>query len=266
MRKLILSMLIATMAISISCQKDNNADSIENAKKVTITANIVGDNTTRVSLTPETEDGKTTVKVAWKESGEKIKVLWLAPPYSSFTPTILTQISGTNQFTGDAVEDAMACVAGYGYDDNSDVFDYDISEQDGTLNERYVLMESDGVMLDTDEPITFNFHHTTAILKPKFTLNGESQNASISKIVLSGVSYACSQLTVENTGNKITITPNALEDIYIFLSHGTNFDGYSSGHTFDFVVTIGENEYTSTLTTPINIELGKFYTATLPLQ
>lgn len=249
MKRFFIYTLICSLTALMGCDKNDevmNDLATTNGKKVTVTANIQGDAATRVTLTPDnTDPTQPIVKVEWKESNEKFK----AYADGAAEPITFTQIDGTNRFEGTLNGTAPYTLY---YGDK----DYDLSTQNGTLNEECVLMQATA----TDFSTTIDFAHKTAILKPTFKVGDEDIDASITKIVMGGIKNP----TATTESGSITITPSALEDIYIFLPAFTNYEG---PHTFTFNVTAGGQDYEVTLTIPNgkSIEAGKFYTATIKL-
>lgn len=235
----------------MGCDKNDevmNDLATTNGKKVTVTANIQGDAATRVTLTPDTDESENPiVKVDWNESGETFN----AYADGAAEPITFTQIDGTNRFEGTLPETPAEYTLYYGDKD------YNLSTQNGTLNEAYVLMQATA----TDFSTTIDFEHKTAILKPTFEVgNAALATNTITKIVMGGIKNP----TATTESGSITVTPSALGDIYIFLPAFTNYEG---PHTFTFNVTAGGQDYEATLTIPNgkSIEAGKFYTATIKL-
>ena len=255
MKRFLIYTLICSLATLMSCNESDEVMNIlpeANGKKVTVTANIQGDAATRVALTPDTDaDSHPIVKVEWKESDETFK----AYADGVDEPILFTQTTDTedskNLFEGTLPETPAAEYTVY-----YGAKDYNLTAQNGTLNEAYVLMQA----TVSDFSSTIDFEHKTAILKPTFKVNSETINASITKIVMDGIKNP--KATTE-TGS-ITITPSALDDIYIFLP---TFESYEGPHTFTFFVNAGADYYEATLTIPDgkNIEAGKFYTAAIKL-
>ena len=252
-------MIVSLLAL-VGCQneelvKDNSTDN-GNGKKVTLTATIAGTADSRVVLSEETEYDEElkqdvpVIKVEWKESGETFKVHGSQSEWSEFKQT------QGNNFQGTLPEGAD--YAYYGYGEN---LSYNLSAQNGTLNESYVLMQAP--VTDSSSKITFE--HKTAILKVAFKMKeggGIISNNTISQIVMDNVHTGSdiNSITVSRTG----VSEEEKGNIYIFLPIGT--DNYS-GHTFNFTVTAGSNEYTGLLTIPTGMSIvgGNFYTATIKL-
>ena len=254
MKRFFIYTLICSLTALIGCDKNDevmNDLATTNGKKVTVTAHIQGDAATRVTLTPDnTDPTQPIVKVDWKASGETFKAYadGIAEPIV-FTQTADTEDSN-NLFEGTLPETPAPYTLYYGDKE------YDLSAQDGTLNEAYVLMQA-----TTDFSTTIDFAHKTAILKPTFEVDDAVlANNTITQIVVEGIKNP----TAETESGNITVTPSALGDIYIFLPAFTNYEG---PHTFTFNVTAGGQDYEATLTIPNgkSIEAGKFYTATIKL-
>lgn len=259
MKKLLYSISVCLMVALVGCE---SADITINAidaptKKVTITADIQGSDATRVVLTPESTDGKNTVKVEWKESDETFEVYGYNDKGYLVNLATFTQTTG-NEFEAEVNGEWHPSLACYGNHELVDgIITYDLSEQDGTLNEDYVIMAAG--LSDFDDHL--NFEHKTAILKPTFTLDGMDVDAKITNIVVHNT-YAHSTNEELNT---ITVTPTAADDIYIFLLRDRG--SYPAGHSFTFDVAIGEFSYNATLTIPANMSIvaGKYYTATIDI-
>ena len=254
MKKLVSATFLSFLMVCAGCQIVE-IESFDDAApaggmEVTVTATIDGAAQTRVTLTPDQNgEGKPIVKVDWKESGEHFYVS------ASGQNEMFTQVSG-NQFSGTLPESRWnRWSAYYGYNEDSS---YDLSEQDGTLNEDYILMSSSY----RGEPaeLRFDFGHETAILKPTFKIEDRAVNADVDKIQILNVIDVSSSVY----NGTITVTPEE-DDIYIFLPC---FPEISSGHTFIFDVLCGETSYYAQLTIPesMSIEAGKLYTATIRMS
>ena len=261
MKKIYFSTMIACLLAFVGCQNEelvNETTDTGKGKKVTLTAHIQGSADSRVALTPETSNGATTVKVDWRNDSnnpEKFKVHGTGsePVWTEFTQT------QGNNFAGTLPEGADYAYYGYTVSDNT--LSYDLSSQDGTLNEDCILMQAD--MSQNSSKITF--HHQTAILKPTFKVgDAYIYINNITKIVMRGVHAGSGK-------NSITVLRTSVPDeeknnIYIFLPIGTD---HYSGDTFKFTVTIADGEeYAATLTIPEDksIEAGMLYTAELSLD
>ena len=252
MKRFFIYTLICSLTALMGCDKNDevmNDLATTNGKKVTVTANIQGDAATRVTLTQNDADPtKPFVKVDWKASGETFE----AYADGAAEPIIFTQIDGTNRFEG-TLNGTAPYTLYYG------AKDYDLSTQDGTLNEAYVLMQATA----TDFSTTIDFEHKTAILKPTFIKVDDAvlANNTITQIVVEGIKKP----SAETESGSITVMPESpLGDIYIFLPA---FESYTADHTFTFIVTAGGQDYLATLTIPNgkSIEAGKFYTAAITI-
>lgn len=254
MKKFIFSTIICSLMAFVGCHnEDINIDN-NGAQKVVVTAKIEGSDATRVDLTDSTdEDGNPCVKVNWKTSGESF---WVRGDGSDANYYEFTQVEG-NYFEGTLPSDVNSIY--YAYYPQT----FDITEQDGTLNEEYVAMT--GYCNKGTNPLAFTFVHETFILKPTFTVNGENINSSITNILVENVAYPNS---TSLTQNSITVTPDAQEDLYIFISMLYDSDEYyPEGHEFVFWVTTADGTmYKASLTTPITLQRGKLYTATINLE
>lgn len=252
MKKLIFSTIICSLMAFAGCQNEDIHIESNNAQKVVVTANIEGSDATRVDLTSGTDsNGKPCVKVDWKASGESF---WVRADGNDTNFYKFTQISG-NRFEGTLPSDVYSIYYAY-YPQN-----YNISVQDGTLNDEYIVMT--GYCNKGTEPVAFTFKHETLILKPTFIIDGEYANSTIKDIVVDNV-------VAPNSANKqttINVTPTDLDELYIFISIPYSENNcYDAGHTFTFTVTTNDNEvYEAELTTPIKLNRGKLYTATIAL-
>ena len=255
MKRFFIYTLICSLTALMGCDKNDevmNDLATTNGKKVTVTANIQGDAATRVTLTPDnTDPTQPIVKVDWKASGETFN----AYAQGEETPIVFTQTDDTedsnNLFEGELPETPAEYTLYYGDKE------YNLSAQDGTLNEAYVLMQA----TVTDFSTTIDFAHKTAILKPTFEVgNAALATNTITQIVVEGIKNP----TATTESGSITVTPSALGDIYIFLPA---FESYTADHTFTFIVTADGQDYIATLTIPNgkSIEAGKFYTAAITI-
>ena len=195
MKKFLFCTIMASLFALTGCQKEelvNDNNTPGSGEKVILTANIQGAAQTRVTLTPVTENGTTIVKVAWNESGEKFKVYGLDEdgwPNSS-SLAWFTQKEGTNQFMGTlpSTNNGTYC-AFYGDDEGgSNVFEFFLDEQDGTLyqrDENYSTVLMGAEFSSFSEPITFK--QMTAILKPTFKVGNADIDNTITKIVMGNV-------------------------------------------------------------------------------
>ena len=275
MKKYIIALLslVAFVACSsydepIYDEPTNNDNNI--VEKVIAYANINGAGDTRVALTPGTNaEGNPIIKANWAESGEEFTVYNIddlnVPDSEAY---YFTQVSGnefttTNNFPTDSERGYLAL---YNCTRDGQGLDFDLSKQDGTLNPNYVIMT--GKALPSDN-LTFNFDHYTTILKPTFKFDRVDIDASIASIEVGNVLVANS--SDYSSPQTITVTPSAQEDIYIFIpkpSYALSTDyKYQKDHVFTFKVTTNEGfVFESELTLPIDIETGKFYTATINLN
>ena len=250
MKKIYFSTMIACLLAFVGCQNEelvNETTDTGNGKKVTLTANIAGATDSRVALTPTTdENGKPIVKVNWRDDSDNLEIFKVYNDQSECGE--FTQTQGNN-FEGTLPNGANR--AYYGYGENRS---YDLSAQDGTLNEDCILMQAD--MSQNSSKITFK--HQTAILRVDFQ---GVNNQDVTKIVMDNVHTGSSI-----NPNSITIEPASLGYFYIFLPI-VNEGGYGVGHTFNFTVTASDTEYTGSLTIPENMSIvaGKLYTAKLSI-
>ena len=206
MKKFLFATFMGALVALAGCQQDDELTGVENTlgKKVSVTANIKANAQSRVALDYVTgEDGGSTIKVEWKESGEEFKMY---DATDDTKVTTFTQTSG-KQFEGTLPSESGPYYAVYGDDAN-------LATQDGTLNENYVWMKSD-VMTDLTQSIEFN--HLTTVLMPNFIIDGKTVNAAITKIVMDGVPSSNGTITITPSQGDNTITPSQATDMFIFL-------------------------------------------------
>lgn len=275
MKRVLYSTLACLMVALVGCQSsddlvdpvmDGPIDTPATGKKVILTANIQGASDSRVALTPgEDANGRPIVKVDWKDSEESF-MIYGTNIDGNLVGSRFEQIEGyKNKFEGTELENCNQLLAFYGNHIlvSNSIISYDISEQDGTLNEDYVIMTA-GL---EDFTSNFNFAHKTAILKTTFKMDGQGVNDQISQVVVSDA-YASSSDKTPTNAITVTRTPGEggtyAEDIYIFLLRDR---GSYANHTFTFSVTINGVDYAADLTIPEgkDIEAGKFYTTTINL-
>ena len=257
MKKIYFSTMIACLLAFVGCQNEelvNETTDTGNGKKVTLTATIAGATDSRVALNEISSDGELNVgapviNVNWRNDSNNPEIFKVHGSQSQWTE--FTQTQGNN-FAGVLPEGADYAYYGYTVSDNT--ISYDLSGQDGTLNENYILMQAP--VTDSSSKITFE--HKTAILKVKF--NGVN-NQTVTKIVMDNVHTG-------SNNESITVTPTqaSLGYFYIFLPI-ENEGSYGVGHTFNFTVTASDTEYTGSLTIPENMSIvaGKLYTAKLSI-
>ena len=226
MKKYLFNIFVLVLATMVGCQKSEVEGVLEesnnSANKITVTADIANDGQTRVALTPDTDgEGKPIVKVDWRTSGvkEKFDVFSLL---ESSTPTIFEQIEG-NQFSGNNIfndnADYKIYVATYpsGVYSYTSTLIYDKSiftSQNGQLSEDKTLMLAYPSTLN--ENTKFSFIHSTALLMPKFRVQGATVNlspAEIQTITLKSMSIdgGTADFNIDCTGH------GAEDDIYVYL-------------------------------------------------
>lgn len=224
MKKYLFNIFVLVLATMVGCQKSEVEGVLEesnnSANKITVTADIANDGQTRVALTPDTDgEGKPIVKVDWRTSGvkEKFDVFSLL---ESSTPTIFEQIEG-NQFSGNNIfNDDEMYIATYpsGIYSLTSTFIYDkmiFTSQNGQLSEDKTLMVSD-IVYALNENTKFSFIHSTALLMPKFRVQGATVNlspAEIQTITLKSMSIdgGTADFNIDCTGH------GAEDDIYVYL-------------------------------------------------
>lgn len=186
MKKYLFSIFVMVLATMVGCQKSDVDGLLEesnnSANKITVTADIANDGQTRVALTPGTDnEGKPIVKVDWRTSGENEKFDVFGNNGSWVGPMQFVQIEGTNQFEG-SLPNNGACnsyMATYpiGAYRNAGLLVYDSSiftSQNGQLSEDKTLMLA--YLYTLNENTKFSFIHSTALLKPKFRVQGATEN------------------------------------------------------------------------------------------
>ncbi|MBP3317881.1 MAG: leucine-rich repeat domain-containing protein [Alistipes sp.] len=224
MKKYLFNIFVLVLATMVGCQKSEVEGVLEesnnSANKITVTADIANDGQTRVALTPDTDgEGKPIVKVDWRTSGvkEKFDVFSLL---GSSTPTMFEQIEG-NQFSGNNIfNDDEMYIATYpsGIYSLTSTFIYDkmiFTSQNGQLSEDKTLMVSD-IVYALNEYTKFSFIHSTALLMPKFRIQGATVNlspAEIQTITLKSMSIdgGTADFNIDCTGH------GAEDDIYVYL-------------------------------------------------
>ena len=226
MKKYLFNIFVLVLATMVGCQKSEVEGVLEesnnSANKITVTADIANDGQTRVALTPDTDnEGKPIVKVNWRTSGvkEKFDVFSLL---ESSTPTTFEQIEG-NQFSGNNIfndnADYKIYVATYpsGVYSYTSTLIYDKSiftSQNGQLSEDKTLMLAYPSTLN--ENTKFSFIHSTALLMPKFRVQGATVNlspAEIQTITLKSMSIdgGTADFNIDCTGH------GAEDYIYVYL-------------------------------------------------
>ena len=269
MKKIIFSTMIASLLAFVGCQNeelvnDNNTDN--SGKKVILTANIQGAADTRVALTPDTDENENPiVKVDWRTFDSTNPETFAVYDYNMYnSPTTFTQLSG-NVFEGTLPESTNGYRAYYNYALWTRILETHEFPQDGTLREQDVLMYA-----EFDEDATsIEFNHLTAILKPTFTLDGESINSTITNIELDGLTFTEMgdvAITVTRTSQEMPLA----EDIYMTIPFHLywEFSSFKPRYTFTFSVKAGGNDYTGSFTIPQIDDwnpYGKLFTATIEL-
>ena len=120
-----------------------------------------------------------------------------------------------------------------------------------------------------EDATSIEFNHLTAILKPTFTLDGESINSTITNIELDGLTFpemGDVAITVTRTSQEMPLA----EDIYVTIPFHLylEFSSFNPGYTFTFSVKAGGNDYTGSFTIPQIDDwnpYGKLFTATIAL-
>ena len=247
MKKFLFSTLMGSLFALLGCQEEvlTNEDN-HGGMMVSATATIQGAADSRVALTPGTDgDEHPIVKVDWNESGEQFYVVEGSQAPSLFTQTSDSKFEGTLSGEGGALH------AYYGYTKSGSKVKYDISSQDGTLNGKYMLMEAynDGSSVAEGEELSFQFKHTTAILKLTFKKgSSEIKNKNITRIEVKNTQKPNSS----SSSKIVTVKPKKQEDIYVFLptpmqdiTEGSSYS-YPAKHKFTFSVAMGERNFTGT--------------------
>lgn len=231
MKKYLFNIFVLVLATMVGCQKSEVEGALEesnnSANKITVTADIANDGQTRVALTPDTDgEGKPIVKVDWEESDETFNIYGVEEdPIKIYGPSTFTQVDDTNQFSGTSpyqhswyyiatypasnlvtVEKGSEAYVSY----NSSIF----TSQNGQLSEDKTLMLAYPSTLN--ENTKFSFRHSTALLMPKFRVQGATVNlspAEIQTITLKSMSIdgGTADFNIDCTGH------GAEDDIYVYL-------------------------------------------------
>ena len=268
MKKIIFSTMIASLLAFVGCQNeelvnDNNTDN--SGKKVILTANIQGAADSRVALTPDTdENDKPIVKVDWRTFDSTNPETFAVYDLDELNPpTTFTQLSG-NVFEGTLPESSDGYCAYYNYALWTRIWETHEFPQDGTLREQDVLMYAEFV----EDATSIEFNHLTAILKPTFTLGGESINSTITDIELDGLTLGEMDvaITVTRTSQEMPLAENIY--VTIPIHHVWQWTSFKPGGTFTFSVKAGGKDYTGSFTIPLIDNwnpCGKLFTATIEL-
>lgn len=259
--------MIASLLAFVGCQNeelvnDNNTDN--SGKKVILTANIQGAADSRVALTPATDENENPiVKVAWRAFDTTNPETFVVYGNSNNSSKTFTQLSG-NVFEGTLPESSNGYCAYYNQDLWLDICDANEFRQDGTLREEDVMMYA-----EFDEgDASIEFEHLTAILKPTFTLDGDSINSTITSIEMGG--FYIGEIDIDITVDRTSQETPLAEDIFMTIPFYL-YGGYSNfwpGVTFAFSVKAGDKDYTGSLTIPQIDDwnpYGKLFTATIEL-
>ena len=261
--------MIASVLAFAGCQNEELAnDNVtdNSGKKVVLTANIQGAADSRVALTSDTDgNGNPIVKVAWRAFDSTNPETFAVYDYYEYnSPTTFTQLSD-NVFEGTLPESSDGYCAYYNKDlwmriENTNAF-----PQDGTLREQDVLMYA---VFDEDDT-SIEFMPMTAILKPTFTLGGESINSTITSIKMGGLrihELVDVDLTVDRTSQGMPLAEDIFMTIPVFLRW--TYSSFKPGATFTFAVKADGKDYTGSLTISPFGEwnpYGKLFTANIAL-
>ena len=259
--------MIASVLAFVGCQNEElvNDNSTDNGgKKVVLTANIQGAADSRVALTPDTdENGNPIVKVAWRAFDSTNPETFAVYDYNENNSTTFTQQSG-NVFEGTLPESSNGYCAYYNQDLWMRICDTGEFPQDGTLREEDVMMYAEFDEGDT----SIEFMHLTAILKPTFTLGGQSINSTITSIEM-GEFYIGEidiDITVDRTSQQTPLAENIYMTIPFYLWGGSS--NFYPNNTFTFAVKADGKDYTGSLTISQFGEwnpYGKLFTANIAL-
>ena len=275
MKKYLLSIFVMVLATMVGCQKSDVDGLLEesnnSANKITVTADIANDGQTRVALTHGTDnEGKPIVKVDWKTSGESFRVYGVdEDPIKIYSPSTFTQIDDTNNFTGTnpyqhswyyfatypasnlvTVEKGSEAYVSY----NNSIF----TLQNGKLSEERTLMWAKVDALN--ENTKFNFEHLTALLKPKFRVQGATENLSPANIQT--ITFKSMSVNGETPDFVIDCTGHGEEDhIYVYLPQNST----NGKNKIEVVVTTRDAKiYDGEIDiTGATLESGKLYTANI---
>lgn len=260
--------LFATAVATIACTKSEIDDTPTTpiaGEQISVTATIAGGQTTRVVLSPTTDDqSNPIVKVDWSESGETFAVI------NGEATETFTQTEG-NSFEGALPAGTANYIGIYpasAATDNSSIT-FDIASQTGALDENKTIMLS----ARTTDGLSYSFQHLTALLRPAFKVGENTLSREvITKVVVKNTTTArtinCFAGTpaTDTTGDiTITRTPSA-DNIYIYLCKG-----YSAGESIGVWVYTNEagteKWYEGAITVPEgkSLAMGNLYTPTIAL-
>lgn len=256
-------MTLAGIALLTACSNEDvlqNLTSVQEGRQVTVTATLPNETpNSRVTLTEDNTDvNAPVVKVAWNESGETFSVMTATSAAQTFTQTEGTTFGGTLP-DGDAPYYAFYPATATSA--NATAVPYDLTAQDGTLNQDYAYMYATGT-----DGTEYNFNHLTAIVK--FTLSGmESvtpQTVSIMSDELAAKgTMDLTTLTYAANANSITITTSS----NVFYAYVSPMEAMDADKNTLYVVasTADGKVYKGSLETAKAVEAGKFYTATVSM-
>lgn len=279
MKRFVLILLVmATLAVT-GCHKEEIAD-YRYGHKVIVTANINGNSSTKVTLTPSTDDGQPSgnpiVKISWEDNGEEFRV-WGENAQSEWVYETFTQVQA-NKFEGSFPEnkwDAYTAIypasdevypggsneAGIGY--NANLF----KSQNGKLSKERTLML--GGVVASSNPLTINFRHLTILLKTQFVISGnELTPDKIKEIVFKDmlVNDGTADFVIDCSAHGVN------DDIYVYLPISDKFycnNGWvGEKKTLEVVVTdVDNNEYEGSITLQSGqfLSTGKLYSATFQI-
>lgn len=256
-------MTLAGIALLTACSNEDvlqNLTSVQEGRQVTVTATLPNETpNSRVTLTEDNTDvNAPVVKVAWNESGETFSVMTTTSAAQIFTQTGGTTFGGTLP-DGDAPY--YAFYPATATSENATAVAYDLTAQDGTLNQDYAYMYA-----TSTDGTAYNFNHLTAIVK--FTLSG------MESVTPQTVSIMSDKLAAEGTVNLTTSTYTANANFVTITTSSNTFYAYVSPmEAMDadknvlYVVasTTDGKVYKGSLETAKAVEAGKFYTATVTM-
>ena len=261
--------ILAGLALLSSCADEMNqyeADGI----RVVAEACLPGDDAqTKVSLSEGTNaSGKLKINVDWKQSGESFTVMTA----SSGSAEKFTQLGG-NAFEGKLLTSWSAPYYAFypaGTAVKATSVPYDFSSQKGTLNGTipYMYALSYG-------GIKYNFNHLSALIK--LTVKMPSGYAGTPSSVKVSSDRLKAKGTVDLTGsapvfsssvNTVTLpAQQAAQDNYVLYVYVNPMTASaSSKNVINVTLSDASATYTGSLSTSVNIEAGKVYTASVDMS
>lgn len=255
MKKILI--LTLCIALAASC-----AEEMQQTEDIQIIAEAVLPGQTKVNLTEGSDAyGDLLINVDWEESGESFSVMTASSTTSStFSQVDDAAFEGTLKSGWTAPYHAFYPATSAA---NATSIPYDLSSQSGTLTSGNPYMYA-----SSTSGRRYEFLHLTALIK--FTVNMPSGYAgtpaelkvSSDKIVATGnVDITASAPAFSGSGKTITLPaqPAAQSSytVYVYVNPMT------ASNTITVKITDAASVYEGNLTTSVNIEAGKVYTASV---